>query len=153
MPSLSQLKSGLLFQADIAATNVGHALAVVGTHYGYDRRVELPDGEMPLDSGPLNTILEPGKDELTAVIDPYLMSKELQDHLPTLREDVQGVKPHSLTIYFYGRLDYETLGTTHKVEFCYYLVRNDPTVGTSLESPIKGDEFVLRGCPKWNSSN
>jgi hypothetical protein len=149
---LGPIQVGSIVRADVTATNLGHALAVVGTHYGYDRRTELPDGDMPLNAGSLDSLLEPGKDELTTVIDPHFMTQDLLDNVPKLRDLVMDPHPHSPTIYLYGRLDYETLGNMHKVEFCYFLVRNDPTMVSPTDSPIKGDEFVLKTCPKWNSS-
>jgi hypothetical protein len=80
------------------------------------------------------------------------MTKDLIDNLPTIKDSSPWGVLHSLTIYLYGRVDYETMGSEHKLDFCSYLVRNDPSV-LPFDSPFREKEFVLRSCPKWNSSN
>jgi hypothetical protein len=60
------------------------------------------------------------------------------------------------TIFFFGRITYQTLNETHHTEFCAYLMPfetstlpdTDATKGTKVDR-----HFVLRQCSRWHNSD
>jgi len=151
---LAPVQVGQPTQISITATNVGHSLAIVGYHFGYDRGVLLPDNDMPLSSNPPDTMLEPGGVEYTSITDPHIMTQEIMDQLPAMGD--MGVAmngtPHTETRYFYGQFDYESFGHKHKLEFCYFIVKTDKGM-MNFDFPLRNENFILRNCPHWNTSN
>ena len=124
--------------------NVGHS--VVSEQVGSDAKewVHLPDGPMPISMQPPE-VNEPGA-KGTALIFSGNATPELVNGI--------GVPGHP-TVYFFGRVNYQTLGKSHYVEFCAYVMRLDTTTiprTPATESLSVDTRFALRKCDKWHES-
>lgn len=147
------IRAGSPILMDVTITNVGHTFANVATNFSSCKCIRLGDNEMPSKPGEFNTILEPGKPMYTAVEYPYPVSQSLLDNLPSTAniQDLVTKSPRSETIYLYGRIDYQTLGRTRMIQFCFFLIRNEDQSLLPPNSGIQNDEYVPLQCSRWNS--
>ena len=136
----------------LTTTNVGHSLVEFGASFGYAFQTTLPSGSMPLDAGELSTLVEPGNTALNLVVYPNPVPQEFLEHLPLMSEVLLGHTSNVPTIYIYGRMDYQTLGRMHELEFCFFQARNDGKLLMPKDSAIESGDIVLMECSRWNMS-
>ena len=132
---------------DIQANNVGHALAIVGDSTSNWIGITLPGGDMQVPDPTPTSLIEPGApfEMVTTTLDTK--SQDFLEGLPTLDENIVGHR----TQYFFGKVDYETLGRVHKMTFCFYIIKANDFYRMTA-GPQRGQPFAVHLCPKWNSS-
>lgn len=136
--------------------NVGKSTA----YYGLSEATPViwnrfPDGDMPL-SDPVPSIpLEVGAPPIQAVTGyTGALSEDFLDDLPTASKAIGLSSPTRPTVYFFGKVVYESIGTKVEIEFCSYLGRADYiSDGMGYQSILGADgkKYVQFSCPRWNS--
>jgi hypothetical protein len=134
----------------VETENVGHSAAIERDVRSSRRWKRIPEGAMPIKIPPLteaNTI-EPGSQG------SLFFAGEDQ---PMTQSFINGLgKPGAETIYFFGRIVYETLGREHYTEFCTYLIPFNSSLVPDVKATagMKADShYTLMQCPKWHGSN
>jgi hypothetical protein len=132
----------------IETENIGHSVAFEKSTSSTERWISMPDGPMKLDK-PLDDAgpIEPGTPGTTIVRDKTPLTGEFIEVIDRAKRP---------TIYFFGRVEYESLGHQHFFEFCAKIIRlATPDIpDTPGTRGINTDpQFKLYLCPKWHDSN
>lgn len=133
----------------VETENLGKSVAYVRQAHGTGYWDRLPPGEPPITMPAKDSAdaIPPGTSSLAMIAPPDPLT---QAALDGIGDPPTGYK----TIFFFGRIDYETLGQEHSVEFCAYLMPFDTrsipetaaTRGTKTDA-----RYMLRQCDRWHS--
>jgi hypothetical protein len=151
--------------------NVGRSLGVYGISVEVFRWSGLPGGDIPLREPIVSLPLEPDApsvDNKMGLDDP-VMTQEFIDGLPTINDignnfvkqshpgdassALDSPKP---TLYYVGRLIYESVGVRRELDFCYFVLRMDAATQSHYFPSTGGigdSNFRLLSCPKWNGEH
>lgn len=137
-------------------TNIGHAPTLYGFNAMVFRWTDLPGGDIPLETPALDTVMEPNIPTVEVVSEGQVTTEEFIYGIPYGKELRSNFSTHHLepplprpTVFFIGRLVFESLGAKHETQFCFYLIHTDDYVPASLADT--GDpRFIFMNCPKWH---
>jgi hypothetical protein len=143
--------------------NIGRSTAFYGLKAKAFRWTGMPDGDIPIAEPDPATPLEPDSPTRESIADKQVITQDYIDRMPTFTDiattarmavehtNLDSPKP---TIYFVGRLVYESVGPEIEKDFCFYLVRTD-AYSRSLGTPqadLGDSNFMFMSCPKWNGT-
>jgi len=131
--------------------NVGKSTAFYGIEEGNQIWMTFPDGDMPLPDPTASIPLEPGYPAIQQLTGTTLpLQQGFLNNLPTPREGI--APPTWPTIYFFGKLIYQSIGPAREIQFCSYLARSDEVSrALGYHAPSVGGKYVQMSCPRWNS--
>jgi hypothetical protein len=112
---------------------------------------------MPLEDPEVATTLEPGQPVTTLKIGDKPITQEFIDGLPTITDlrtsGSKPIAPPQATLYFIGKIVYDSLGPRQEVQFCSLLVRADAiSRAVPLPKSPSDPNYLLSACPKWNTN-
>lgn len=145
--------------------NIGRSQAVYGIATDSYRWRGLPDGDIPLTVTDISIPLQVDVPIEQAIFEQEPITQEIIDGIPTLtdlRQSPNNLKPGialnptplKATIYFIGKLVYDSIGRRQEDTFCIYLIRSNESSAKEFGiPPVPGDpNFIFMKCPKWNTS-
>ena len=137
----------------VACTNVGHATARSGLNTKLETWGKMPEGDMPLADPNINDLTTAGESE-ASFTETAPLTLDYLNSLPNQFDNVDGRGANKPTMFYFGKVAYETLGEKHLTEFCFYLAKNEVDLGRKLmlEQDEKGPYIMFR-CPKWHQSH
>ena len=139
-------------------SNIGHSPALYGIETHAFRWTDLPQ-HFPLITPELNSILEPTRPIQQSILDPTLATDEFIYSIPRVDELTPNWVTHHLepplprpSVFFVGRLVYESVGMRTQKNFRFFMVRNvRGNIAAAVLTPPKTDNrFLFLNCPKWN---
>ena len=137
----------------VETDNVGHATAFERDGSGTEIWTSLPDGEMPINvpSKESATTREQGSGSLIVVHNGHVITEAFLNGMGKSGTRFE-------TMFFFGKIVYETLGKEHFTEFCAYLTIFNPIAMNVPEmratAGVKTDSrYALIQCPKWHGAD
>jgi hypothetical protein len=149
--------SGKTIAAKVPLTNIGHSPAVYGIETIAFRWATMPN-DIPIEAPSPNVVMEPSKPTMQTIFDTQTASEEFIYSIPHIRELTVNPATRHLepplprpTLFFVGRLVYDSLGIRTEKHFCFFMVYADD-LSTRITMPKTDSRFVLMNCPKWNTT-
>ena len=145
--------------ANLHLKNVGHSLAIYGLEVAAIDGYQLPDGDIPLAVKDVSVPLQPDVRVDQSIVDQTIADQAFIDNLPVPSELTRDPSTHHAqeptkkpTIFFFGRLIYESLGKRREQQFCFFVIRSDATWKEMRPPKIpSGDPDIdFIACSKWN---
>ncbi|MGD1214761.1 MAG: hypothetical protein ABR861_07220 [Terriglobales bacterium] len=140
-------------------TNIGHSPAAYGLETMSFRGTSMPDGDIPLSLPQLNSTMEPNIPLSQSIVDQQVASEEFIYGIPHLNQLSSNLATHHLepplprpTVFFVGRLVYESFGVQTERQFCFYMVYVDEPYSKGITKPKSDPRFIFVNCPKWNKT-
>src|SRR5260370_19190159 len=137
--------------------NIGHIPVFWRNGIGVKRWRGMPEGEMPVEFPSADTAGTMPPDGVANMMfnDLEPLSANFLKGLPKTRDHAR--LDQFETIYFFGRVIYDTIGRPHHTDFCAYLMDLNLTT-LHIPNPLRSqapfnDRYLLRQCPKWNTSD
>jgi hypothetical protein len=119
----------------------------------------MPDGDIPLSLPQLNSTMEPNIPLSQSIVDQQVASEEFIYGIPHLNQLSSNLATHHLepplprpTVFFVGRLVYESFGVQTERQFCFYMVYVDEPYSKGITKPKSDPRFIFVNCPKWNKT-
>jgi hypothetical protein len=138
--------------------NIGHSQIIYGFKTEAHRWKTLPDGDMPIVVDDISKSIEAGGEDYESVFDIDFPDRAFIDELPTIDDLTWNAKTgdreppsRTLTVFFIGKIVYDSMGKRREREFCNLVVRQRVPNELHIGGPKFTDpNFFLSACPKWN---
>jgi len=138
--------------------NIGKSPAYSRTAHDVKRWRGMPEGGMPIAVSSIGSagMIAPDDGGQISMTDFKPVAASFLDGLPKGPVfDISKLGQYE-TVYYFARIEYETIGRKHFSEWCAFLIDFDLAnrqLSPGVALPIVQNRYMLNQCPKWHDAN